>query len=568
MSARRLASLAVASLLAAAVLALPAATAPSRLRVTSPPGESLLVRGEYPPIESSCVSPEQPVLHARYRGTVEVVRRDDGSLSLIGELPFEEYVKGIAEVPRDWPMEALKAQVVAARTYALNRLQNTDLGGDYDLCATTECQVYVGMKVEAGPWGDRWIRAVDETAGKVLLHEGEPAITYYSSTSPGHTFDVEDVFGGVALPYLRGQDERDDRASPLSHWRVDVPFDDLARFLAADGAWPGGAIRRVRVGEGTIRIAGHRGVALSKDGLRDALNDWAECLAPDRYPTFEPDGYQLPQTVPSTWFRARPEGDALVLTGRGWGHGIGMVQWGAYGKAKREMGYADILASYYGGLRPQSIDLPGTIRILIAEGLRSVVVEPSGEARTNPTLARSPPWRVTGAGRLRVRHGAPPPPVLRLTDVRLPPRAASGEPYRLQLNASDEVEVRLEFLQYGEVVASTDPRALEEGPARVRVVPPPLPPGDYEVRVVATDGVDTVIAGDRTVPLVASTAPSLPATSPAAPPPESQAAPPRGRNADADPAIWIAAATALLVLLVALALLVLTGRRRRGLHRI
>jgi stage II sporulation protein D len=168
MSATRLASLAAASLLAAAVPAIrgiPAASAPSRLRITAPPGQSLLVRGEYPPIESSCVSPEQPLLHARYRGTIEIVRREDGSLSLIGELPFEEYVKGIAEVPRDWPVEALKAQVVAARTYALNRLQNTEPEGDYDLCATTECQVYVGMKVGAGPWGARWIRAVDETAG-------------------------------------------------------------------------------------------------------------------------------------------------------------------------------------------------------------------------------------------------------------------------------------------------------------------------------------------------------------------------------------------------------------------
>jgi SpoIID/LytB domain protein len=564
MSARLLASLAAASLLAAAVPAIPAASAPSRLRITAPPGQSLLVRGEYPPIESSCVSPEQPVLHARYRGTIEVVRREDGSLSLIGELPFEEYVKGIAEVPRDWPMEALKAQVVAARTYALNRLQNTDPQGDYDLCATTECQVYVGMKVEAGPWGDRWIRAVDETAGQVLLYQGQPAITYYSSTSPGRTFNVEDVFGGEALPYLQGHEEPDDQVSPLSHWRVEVPFDDLARFLAADGVWSGGAIRRVQVGDGRIRISGDRGVTLSKGDLRDALNEWAACLAPDRYPPFEPDGYRLPQTVPSIWFRAGQEGDVLVLTGRGWGHGIGMVQWGAYGKAKRGLGYADILAAYYGGLRPQAIDLPGTIRILIAEGLRSVVVEPSGEARTDPTLAPRAPWSITGAGKLRVHHGRSPPPVLSVTEVRLPPRATSGEPYRVRLNASDEVEVRLEFLRDGEVVGRTDSRALEEGSARVRLIPPTLPPDTYEVRLVATDGVDTVMARGESVPLGASTATSPQSPSPTVRPPGRQAARPDGRNADADPAVWIAAGIAVLMVL---ALLVLTAWRRRGLHR-
>src|ERR687895_1576706 len=250
MSARRLASLAAASLLAAAVPAIPtipAASASSRLRITAPPGQSLLVRGVYPPIESSCVSPEQPLLHARYRGTIEIVRREDGSLSLIGELPFEEYVKGIAEVPRDWPMEALKAQVVAARTYALSTL---DPGGEYDLCATDACQVYTGMGIEAGPWGHRWVRAVDATEGQVLLHRGRPATTVYFSTSNGRTYPNELVFGGAPLPYLRGIVERDDGASPLSRWTVQIPFGDLARFLAADGRWSGRPIRKVRQEDG------------------------------------------------------------------------------------------------------------------------------------------------------------------------------------------------------------------------------------------------------------------------------------------------------------------------------
>jgi MYXO-CTERM domain-containing protein len=98
----------------------------------------------------------------------------------------------------------------------------------------------------------------------------------------------------------------------------------------------------------------------------------------------------------------------------------------------------------------------------------------------------------------------------------------------------------------------------------MRLVPPTLPPDTYEVRLVATDGVDTVIAGGERVPLVASTA-----TSPQPPPsavrqPESQAARPDESNADADPPVWIAAGIAVLVVL---ALLVLTARRRRGLHR-
>jgi SpoIID/LytB domain protein len=542
---------------AAALPSSTAAAAPSRLRISVPENESMLVHGEYPPVQSSCVSPEQPVLHARYRGTIEVVARDDGSLALIGELGFEEYVKGIAEVPRDWPMEALKAQVVAARTYALNRLRAGG-GADYDLCATTACQVYVGMQVEAGPWGGRWIRAVDQTAGQVLLYRGEPAITYYSSTSPGRTFDVEDVFGGEALPYLRGHEEGDDGASPLAHWRVEVPLGDLGRFLAAEGLHPGGRIRSVRAGREGIRIAGRRAVTLSKDGLRDALNEWAECLMPDRYPTFEPDGYQLPQTVPSTWYRVGAEGDTLVLTGRGWGHGIGMVQWGAYGKAKRGLAYADILAAYYGGLRPTPVDLPGTIRVLIAEGLRSITVAPTTSATTNPTVGPGAPWRITASNGLRVHHSGEPAPLLRIDEVRIPRTIASGERLPVRLAASEDVSVQAHVAGPGGE-PSTPARPFEAGPIRFRESFA-APPGRYSVRVTATDGVDTVAS--RPISMVVEPAAS-PGTSPSPPPVAAPAPAPRAEEGDPTPAIVAGAVIGLGLV----ALLVLTSRRRRGLHR-
>src|SRR5215207_9599508 len=94
-----------------------------RVRIEAQPGETLLVHGTYPPVDSGCVGEdEQPLLHGRHRGAVEIHRSEDGSLFVIGELAFEDYVKGIAEVPPDWPMEAMKAQTVAARTYALSHL--------------------------------------------------------------------------------------------------------------------------------------------------------------------------------------------------------------------------------------------------------------------------------------------------------------------------------------------------------------------------------------------------------------------------------------------------------------
>jgi stage II sporulation protein D len=554
-------ALLTAAILVAGPLSPAAAQPPSRVRLTTPPGGSVLVHGEYPPVSSSCVDPYQPLLHARYRGTIEVARADDGSLRLISELSFEDYVKGIAEVPRDWPMAALKAQVVAARTYALNRYRFAEPSGDWDLCATTECQVYVGMRVEAGPWGERWVRAVAETAGEVLLHGGEPAITYYSSTSPGRTFDVEDVFGGEAFPYLRGIDEEDDGASPLSRWRVEMPFADLARFLAADGRWSGGRITDVVPGSGGIRIAGRRGAAvLSKDDMRDALNDTASCLAPDRYPTTEPDGYRLPQTVPSDWYRARPEGSSLVLEGRGWGHGIGMVQWGAFGKAKRGLAYDDILAAYYGGLRPQPVDMPGRIRILVAEGLRRVTVVPSGEATLEPAAGAVAPWVLTGDRRLLVRHGRPPAPVLQATGFTMPAEVETGGPVRARVELSGDARARLEYLQQGEPVATSPWAPFEEGRARLRLPVPPLPAGGYEVRGVFDDGVDAVTTDAIPVTVVAAASPTPASVPPTEAAPAEPAAPADGDGVSLGVALGVAA-------LVLGGLALLTLRRRKGFHR-
>lgn len=537
---------------------------PSRVRFAAASGESLLVHGEYPPVQSSCVDPTQPVLHARYRGTIEVLRASDGSLSLIGELTFEDYLKGIAEVPRDWPMEALKAQVVAARTYALNRMLAGSGSSTYDLCATTECQVYVGMRVEAGPNGHRWVRAVEETAGQVLLYRGEPAITYYSSTSPGRTFDVEDIFGGEALPYLRGGPERDDQASPLARWRVEMPFDDLARFLSAEGLSQGGRIQGVTATQGSIRIEGPDPVTLSKEDLRDALNATASCRAPSSYPTYEPNGYRLPQTVPSRWYRASQEGRALVLQGRGWGHGIGMVQWGAYGKAQRGLGYGEILAAYYGGLTPQATDVPDTIRILIADGLTRLTVAPSGEAAVDPDPGRPGPWLVTGGRGVRLQRGDRPAPLLEATGFTAAPRARPGQPYPVSLTVSDDVSVSVEFLQRGEAMASAPQSVLEEEDTRIEVAVPELPSGRYEVRAVVSNGVDVVTTA--AVPVrVRGASVAAPSTPSPAPTGTGVARTPFVEE-DGAP-IGLVVAGALLVPLLVSLLVGLTRRRGRGLHR-
>lgn len=559
------------ALVVAGLLLLPgdgwALVGPKRqFRFTAEAGQSFLVHGEYPRVSSSCVNTVQPVLHARFRGAVELARASDGTLYLIGELGFEDYVKGIAEVPRSWPMEALKAQVVAARTYAMNRLEGGSSEGralGYDLCATQACQVYVGMGVEAGPWGGRWVKAVDETAGEVLLHGGSPAITFYSSTSNGRTYPNEEVFGGEALPYLRGIVEEDDGESPLAHWKVRMPLNDLSRFLEAAGAWSGGPIQKVvRKGEDIVIRRGATSASLHREDLRDELNGIASCLDPD-YPSTESDGYRLPQTVPSDWYTVSQDGSALVLDGRGWGHGVGMVQWGAKGKADRGLSYADILAAYYGGLRPTTIEVPGIIRVLIAEGLESVTIAPSGVAEVSGAKSvPSAPWAVTGGRRLSLSKGGAPPPSLEIEAGEV---KQGADRVRTSVEISKNADLRFEFLQGGVVEASTPWRPHEKGRASVRARLPALSAGTYGIQVAASDGVDVIAKQIGRISVsaqAASAAPPSPTLAPTLTSGEPATAIPADRTGAPSGALLVSGAVALLVALLAVA-----AGRRRGSHR-
>jgi SpoIID/LytB domain protein len=245
-----------------------------------------LVHGTYSQTTfSACVDPVQPLLHTRHAGTIEVGKARDGSLFVIGELPFEEYVAGIAEMPRTWPLDALKAQAVAARTYALARMDDPDPIGEllgYQICATTSCQVYRGLGVAEGPYGEQWRAAVGQTAGEVLLYEGRPADTLYFSTSNGRTYGNDEIFGSSPVPYLRPVTETDDGASPLSEWTVSLPLSDVAPFLRAAGRWNPKPVANVRRDGPEIVVASGEGTVerIDVQDFRRDINFWAPCLSP------------------------------------------------------------------------------------------------------------------------------------------------------------------------------------------------------------------------------------------------------------------------------------------------
>jgi len=133
-----------------------------------------------------------------YRGTI-VAQPSSGLLYIINVLPIEDYLRGLGEVPSSWPLEAIKAQIVAARCYALTHLGSTAL---YDVDDTTQYQVYRGVDAESSSQN----AAVDQTRGQVLMYGGRVIEAFFSASDGGHTANVSDVFGGslATYPYLKG----------------------------------------------------------------------------------------------------------------------------------------------------------------------------------------------------------------------------------------------------------------------------------------------------------------------------------------------------------------------------
>lgn len=138
-----------------------------------------------------------------YRGLLEVRAGEDGLLTVVDHVNLEDYLRGVVPSelsPEAFPnLEALEAQAVAARTYAIRNLGGFESRG-YDLCATAACQVYRGKSTEH-PLTDQ---AVAETRGVIAEYQGRPIKAYYTSTCGGHTEDAENIFPGDGAPYLRG----------------------------------------------------------------------------------------------------------------------------------------------------------------------------------------------------------------------------------------------------------------------------------------------------------------------------------------------------------------------------
>jgi stage II sporulation protein D len=256
-----------------------------------------------------------------YRGSALLIPQEDG-ITAINYVDLEQYLYSVlgSEMDGGWPQEALKAQAVAARTYALYKRERSN--GMYDLGNDQLWQVYEGVSKESP--GTQ--AAVSATQGQVLTHNGSVILAAFHSSSGGHTENSEDVWHNP-LPYLRGVPDYDQN-SPVFEWTKTFSQADLSQRISGVGTVQamtpeqtsayGSVITMKVTGDGGSRVMDGEEIA-NLLGLR------------------------------STRFRVnRANGSTnFVVTGRGFGHGVGLSQWGAYHLASKGYNYYQILLYYY-----------------------------------------------------------------------------------------------------------------------------------------------------------------------------------------------------------------------------
>lgn len=257
-----------------------------------------------------------------YRGALRFVAEGD-TLKVINVIEMELYLRGVVPVEMfaSWPLEALKAQAVASRSYTMARLDPEE---SYDVCGTQICQEYGGMGVEQSETD----RAVSETAGLVVTYRDDYARTVYHADSGGIVASSEEVWGGDVAYLVARKDA--ESSTPHRSWEARLDPAQIAASLTALGRSVGtvSALHPISYSEsGRVIQAEIRGstgrVTLAGVELRNMLRGWG---------------------LKSTRFQMT---GSLTARGNGWGHGVGMSQYGARALAEAGYSHLQILQFYY-----------------------------------------------------------------------------------------------------------------------------------------------------------------------------------------------------------------------------
>ncbi|MEW6606486.1 MAG: SpoIID/LytB domain-containing protein [bacterium] len=271
----------------------------------------------------------------KYRGEIEIGTGRDG-IKVINVVDLEEYLYGVIkpEMTDKAPIEALKAQAIIARTFAIDNLKKHEEEG-YNLCSKIHCQVYKGMDVES----EKTINAVDSTQGQILTFEGDVASTFYHAWCGGITASAQSVWG-QDIPYLQEVYDPFCRKSNKG-WDVTFSLSEIKDILnrngfnisnissiSASSNTNGGRVKEVIIKNGNGELT----ISSSKFRL---------IMGSDK--------------IWSTIFTIRTNGDKVTFQGIGKGHGVGLCQQGAVSMAELGYNYKQILGFYYPGVFLSSI---------------------------------------------------------------------------------------------------------------------------------------------------------------------------------------------------------------------
>lgn len=275
----------------------------------------------------------------RFRGSVGIIRKDNCKLMVINHLPLDEYLYGVLyhEVSHRWPMEVLKAQAITARTFALYQVRQSK-AQPYDLRSDIYSQVYGGKTSEK--WSTT--AAVDKTRGQILTYKADIFPTYYHATCGGYTEDAANLWN-VDLAPLKGAPCNFCSDSPHYKWTKNILLWALENKLKENG-YKLGKISTVTI------LSKNKSGRVDKIEIKDDAGtsiiltgkDFRQMLGPNE--------------VSSTKFDLSLKWGSLVFDGLGWGHGVGMCQWGAYGQARSGKKVDEILKYYYPGAEISTID--------------------------------------------------------------------------------------------------------------------------------------------------------------------------------------------------------------------
>jgi stage II sporulation protein D len=272
-----------------------------------------------------------------YRGYLIIKKSSKGKLNVINILSIEDYLKGVLpkETGRNWTVEALKTQAIASRTYSITNL-NKHLDQGFDVCSTTHCQVYGGASVET----DLSSKAILDTKCEVLTYNKDFAQTVFHANCGGHTEDPKYVWNWKNTPpYLKGVKCSYCSKSKNANWKKTLDEDFIKKKLSLSN----NILQKIKI-KGKTSSGSTKELEIIHSEGKLKLNAYQFRVAIDAW------------EIKSHGFSSiRKHGKKFYFKGKGWGHKVGLCQWGAKVMAENGKSYKRILEHFYPGTKIENV---------------------------------------------------------------------------------------------------------------------------------------------------------------------------------------------------------------------